>query len=333
MKKNLFIIRSPLQLINMLEAIKEFNLKNNLFIIIETKSNANNIQISEVLKLYNTHDIEINTLKSYSNSKLFHYIKLIKSLQKYTYDYIFIGSYGSIQNIICQNLKSNNIFLVDDGTMTLQIQKEIYNKKSFKDNIKTLRYQLFGLKTLKYNKVNFFTFLDLQPLQDEIIIKNCFNYLQEIFSQSNKNDSSSEIIYIIGQPLYNHSNELTEISYMKYLKEIFLNYPEHKIYYIPHRSEKISLQLHTYITTYAKIHINKYPIEIELLLNNIPKPTIVVGFFSTALYTIMKMYQDIHVFSYKIQDKDILDSKRLIEIKNFYNFFELNNIKIKILQS
>lgn len=318
----------------MFEAIKEFNLKNNIFVIIETKSEANNIQMREVLKLYNTNDIQIDIIKSSSNSKLLHYLKLIKSLQKYTYDYMFIGSYGSVQNIICQNLKNNNIFLVDDGTMTLQIQKEIYLKKqSLKDNIKALRYLFFGLKTSKLNKINFFTFLDLQPIQNESIIKNNFNYLKEIFKCSNNSSLSSNIIYIIGQPLYNHSNELTETSYIKYLKEIFLNYPNQVLYYIPHRSEKMSLNLHTYITTYAKIHTNQYPIEIELLLNNIPKPTIVTGFFSTALYTIKKMYQDIYVSSYQIEDKDILDSKRLAEIKNFYNFFALNKIEIKNLQS
>ena len=103
MKKNLFVVASPLQIINANEAINYFSLINNVFVVIYNSNDIHNIQIDNILKNIKTD--EVIKIKPSRNGKFFEYVKIIRYLKKYIYNYLFIGDMGSINRVIIPNLK------------------------------------------------------------------------------------------------------------------------------------------------------------------------------------------------------------------------------------
>ena len=57
MKKNLFVVASPLQIINANEAINYFSLINNVFVVIYNSNDIHNIQIDNILKNIKTDEV------------------------------------------------------------------------------------------------------------------------------------------------------------------------------------------------------------------------------------------------------------------------------------
>lgn len=117
MKKNLFVVASPLQIINANEAINYFSLINNVFVVIYNSNDIHNIQIDNILKNIKTD--EVIKIKPSRNGKFFEYVKIIRYLKKYIYNYLFIGDIGSINRVIIPNLKKDKVFLIDDGIGTM----------------------------------------------------------------------------------------------------------------------------------------------------------------------------------------------------------------------
>lgn len=78
--KNLFIVRSPLQIINAIEAVHNFNLTDNTLVLIHNRSITNTEQMKDLLNLIKWEEI-IHVEESYG-SKFFKYISLIKQLKK-----------------------------------------------------------------------------------------------------------------------------------------------------------------------------------------------------------------------------------------------------------
>lgn len=128
---NLHIARSPLQLINILEAIETMSLKNNILLILDRKNQSNKDQLQEVLAKIDYEWENIYHVEKKGNSNLLDYIKLIKKIKKLNYKYIFTGDIDSISNVIISNLKHEKVFLVDDGTSTLKRHEELLKDKKY----------------------------------------------------------------------------------------------------------------------------------------------------------------------------------------------------------
>ena len=129
-KNNLFILRSPLQIINAIEAIEQFKLKNNILVLIFNSLDTNTRQINELVSLHKWE--QIIRLEDRSKSKLFRYVKLVKELKKYSFNYLYFGNLGTIQKILIANLKQDNVYLLDDGTSTIMYYNNIKISKSWR---------------------------------------------------------------------------------------------------------------------------------------------------------------------------------------------------------
>lgn len=322
---NLHIVRSPLQLINVLEAIETLDLKNNILLILDRKHETNSNQIQEVLKVIDFSWDKIYHIKKTKKSSFLEYISLIKKIKKLNFENIFIGDVDSISNVIISNLKHQNVFLVDDGTSTLKRHEEFVEERrlSFKDKIRLLRFNLFGLRSFKQYKINFFSFFDLQQKKDEIIIKNEFKHLKKRFQLQN---NYSDNVYILGQPLYN--KEISEIDYIEGLKKIIAHYNGKSIIYLKHRYENITQNIQNlFDDNNVVIVINEYPIELDFLIKK-QYPSYITGFFSTAIYTLSRMFPESESKAFYI-DKDLFfDAQRSEVVENYYDFFVQSGIDV-----
>ena len=192
MLKNLFIARSPLQLLNAIEAKEHFHTAHSILLLIYDSNSVNSVQMESLSTLSSFNEvIHFDNARSSKLLKLAHQYRLIKRLQTSDYDYVFSGDYGTINQIVVANLHLNTLYLLDDGTMTLVTHKTKLNPNhpiKWNKKFKLLRYKLFGLKTKHIHTVHLFTGFTLQPHASEKIVINNYNFLKKTYLKTAQKD-------------------------------------------------------------------------------------------------------------------------------------------------
>jgi len=309
---NLFIIGTPLQLLNAIEAVKHFHLENNILVLVHRSLKANKAQIDSIISLYKWKEvIEIEYSK---NSSILKYIDLVKRLKRDRYKYVFIPKLEVVPKLVIANVKKEKVFLLDDGVMTISIyenniKKNIINKYNFKE----LRFLFFGLKIKIRDKINLFTYFDLEPINGIEVVKNELTFLKKTYLEGAKKDDSC--VYFLGHP---SSRYIDDETYYRSLENIIKKYNK-KIIYIPHRgeNEKSKNILSSMENQLFSVLDISMPVELYFLENKI-YPSKVIAYYSTALITLNMIFKDCEISFIPIPlDRDINNA-----LKNVYKIFD-----------
>lgn len=310
--QNLFIIGTPLQLINAIEAVKYFELENNILILIHRSRESNKTQMQNILNSYQWKEIiEIPYSK---NSSFLQYIKLVKYLKAHTYKYIFTAKLEIVPKIVIANTTKEKVFLLDDGTLTIDIyEKQIKLNKINKYDLKELRFLPFGLKIKIRDIINLFTYFDLKPIGNMEIFKNELIFLRTThLENANKDD---DVIYFLGQPAQRYVDD------EDYINSIFnlIKLHNKKIFYIPHRGESAKIKDIFLSANNPMLEVlnTNMPIELYFLENKI-YPLHFIAYYTTALITLNFMYPKSCVEYITIQNSYKID-RFLTDIYKIYN--------------
>ncbi len=325
MIKNLFVARTPLQLINMIEAREHFKTKKNILIVIyhDMNKNQSELQLKDLIK-HEDWDEVLEFERTQSTSKFLTYLKIIKEAKKNVYEYIFIGDLGAIQRQIVANCNKKYLFLVDDGVLTIAYYKNNFQHEKKKGvDFKKLRYMIFGLKTDFTDSINLFTIFNLLPKANVKVIQNNFNYLKQ--NVINKLKQSDEI-YFLGQKLVEVGMMDKDI-YFAYIKKIIKYFKGSTIIYIPHRGETGYEELRSLESENFKIKKVNKPIEIYFATDGI-LPKHVASFNTSALFTIDKLFDKSKLSAFKIDENHLKMFNS--EVNECYNF--LKNTKCEIIE-
>lgn len=302
--KNLFVLKSPLQIINALEAVAHFKLSNNIFVLIYTESLANENQMRELVNSNNIDGIEIIHVKKEFKSKFLKYVQLIKQFKKDKYNYLFLGEIGKFHKVLLANIKKEKVFLLDDGTATIKFYNEViktnkYNRYKFKE----IRFLLFGLRVKIKDKMNLFTYFDLEPIHGIEIVKNRLENLRKNY-QEQIHKHNEDTIYFIGEPL--DDINVIDINTYKDMIENLINMFKKKTIYIPHRYESNQLKktISSIDNKLFEIKDINQPIETYFIEQKI-YPKHIISCSSTALTTLGMMYEEAIVNIIKIPENDI----------------------------
>ncbi len=319
---NLFIVRSPLQIMNAYEASRHFNTTQNILVIIHNAGSKNIEQIKNMVDIFNLDNIwsKIIEIEDNKKSKFFKYVKLIKSLQQNKYETIFIGDFGTIFKSLLANLEYKQSYLMDDGTATIITHKTIstyFHKRKLR--LKELRFLLFGLKAKIKKDINFFTIFNLKQLNNEIIVKHTFNNVKKRFLSHKHHDDT---IYLLGQNL-TQGNIVTKEKYIYYIRQIINRYKNKKIIYMPHRTEILHKELKDLVNDNFIIKDTTMPIEIFFLKNQV-YPKHIISFFSTALFTLNVMFDKSKIESFVINLDEI--TFRVKTVKLCQDFLQTTSI-------
>ena len=324
MKKNLIIIGSPLQLINAVEAVHFFKLENIVLVITFNGLLSNNIQIEEQISSLRCEEI----IKIYpsSVSKFLQYLKLIKYLQKYKFEKLFIGELGSAFRIILANIDKEKVFLLDDGTATIvDYERSIKINKINRYSLKELRFLTFGLKIKVKDKINLFTYYNLEKLPGFEVIKNNLEYMKKDFVLNNID--YDDTIFFFGQPseIFSDKKELE-----LYLYKIVNKFSDKKIFYIPHRSQtKDEINNIMLVNKNIKILEINMPVERYFLDNGI-YPKYAISYISTALTTTKILFPECNVNYTKIKNPN-LHLNDMKYLNYLYYYFEKDQINELVL--
>ena len=313
-KKNLFVINSPLQLLNSIEAIYKFELKNIIIVAIYNRSIKNIEQIEAQLGKINCDEIvRFNPLKE---GKLKGYVKLIRYLKKYSYEYIFLGELEDFRfRAIVANLNKTNLFLVDEGSATVALYESTIKKDRInRFKFKSLKFIFNGLKINIKDNINFFTYYDFNPLKKGLVIKNNLEYLKKDFI---KNELDYEdTLFFLFQPLHIFSDNK---EFKNSLKRVIKKNKNKNIVSIPHREDKETIEIIKDIDNRINILELNQPIEKYFLQLGI-YPKYLILYSSTALTTLKILFPNCLV-EYLKNKKPNLELNDMKNLNFIYKYF------------
>tara|TARA_R110002072_G_C7974062_1_gene535130 strand:+ start:2345 stop:3334 length:990 start_codon:yes stop_codon:yes gene_type:complete len=329
MRKNLFIVRSPLQFLNAIEAREKFACNNTVLVLMFNTNIKNTEQMRSLLKVDEWNEIiEYDQQKIPRLKRFIAQATLVKTLKKQPYHYVFSGDFGTINQIIISNVKAEEIYLVDDGMATIAIYNKIRNQHYFREQslsskMKFYRYKLAGLTYLIKQAINFYTIYEIKST-DLIQVKyHEFNHLK---SHQLQQCQHTELTYLIGQNMI-QSGLMDADTYILYIKKIIANYSG-DIIYIPHRTEVGIRELKKLESDRFTIKKSTGAIEIVLLNDGI-YPAHIVSFFSSALFNLDKIFSKSNIDAVRIAPKDLKKLRK--EVDDSYRFFENTGVRVASL--
>ncbi|MEO5603137.1 MAG: hypothetical protein ABIR06_19600 [Cyclobacteriaceae bacterium] len=352
---NLFLISTPLQLINVIEAKRELNIPDEHSVAIFITYSSNLITLKKIIngsqwKEMHFIDDDIESLrkheKNFKNRKILPVIKKaianlakIKSLiRKFKeVDRLIVGYYLGMENLhMMNNIRYKSLYLLDDGIATIEVNERRKNNTSFLKNqsiefyLKTwFKKYIFGYKLSHPTSVNFFTIYDIAVGPNDSIVKHNYTEVKKLIKGLEKTDE----VFFLGQPLSEiHPEIVTEETYLHYLREIKKYFSKSNLVYIPHRDElpdKCSR-----IEKTLSIPIKRLDLPIELfLLNQIKKPCLLSGFITSALPNCKEIFGDeLEIIAFRINPQKVISKTMLVMVENTYAYFEkISNNKFKVI--
>ncbi|KAB0668520.1 hypothetical protein F6V30_15570 [Oryzomonas sagensis] len=311
---NVFLIESPLQLLNAMEAKKYFELVNNHLVVrlgvgfsqelFERLAGADDWDSLCFFALdNNTMDFESRFLgKTISNR-----------IRGFRYDYQqyqnrkkldnIATSFGRVKNIFLGNylaewkqymrhfantLPHETLYIIDDGTDVIKINDERKNYLLRKACPKEAGSILGGLRRMwrqsyiEWNDndagtINFFSAYDIEVGTGDRLIRNKYDYLREMVTRALPSDE----VFFLGQCLVEDGYIKKEL-YLEYLKKIKSYFAGEKMFYIPHPRESIEMIDKIKGCLGFEVKCFDGPIEYEITVKgNMPK--ILASFFCSAL--------------------------------------------------
>ena len=299
MSRALFLINSPLQALCAIEYSEKFGVKcSDYYIVANTERDTVPIK-----KLLDSRHI---TYKAFEISGIF---KCLRMIPKYNpkYDLVVMGEYFGINMRIFAFLfgkrKIQWIYL-DDGSSSLEMKNGVKANMSFHHRVlfKAVR---FLQRFWHVDELFFSAFLNKDDYPELKIIDNDFSGL----FKNNKLCSEERWVVVVGS----YINEFKRVGkdYIRFLERadnyIKTHYPDSRISYFPHRYEDDLDKITQFCNNHQwEMIIPDINIEIEIFDGGV-KPSAIIGFGSSALFTLKRLLIDVPVATYEYMDGDSWD--------------------------
>jgi len=331
---NLFLVQTPFQLFNAIEAKNRFHKNEKNILIIIHKGNEKNLNQINTIIDYDKDwmkIIQIDFITTFQRLLYPFYIKtFIDKWNQLHVNTIYVALYRNIAAHIVNSVKHTTTIIYDDGNTMFKTIKFLNEKK--KKSFSALR----GLKDrilLRNTKIDFlydstlFTLFDITSFQniENSVIKNDFSY----FKSKIKNLRKEKNIFFIGSKMIH--NGLKKKTFEKVLKTVIEFYAKlnKEVYYVPHRYEdlsyleKLAKEFNFILMPFSSI------IEFEFIMKGID-PSEVATFRSTAVDTLNIIYDaDVRIFKMGLES---IDNKKWDEFNLVYQNFENKNYKIESIK-
>lgn len=321
--KHLFIVRTPLQLFNAIEARKRFH-KEDVNILFYQYQRMVDKRLMENLIITSEWDEVIAYPLTWSR-RVFLPFYLNSMMEKHhNIQNCYVGVFNSIVNLFINRVNPQKIVILDDGTKTLGIANNIakgdVNRKE--NRLKTLRNKIFNLDRSYIYKASFFTIYSLKnyAINNEIIL-NDYREFREGLERCEK----KEVVYFIGTNLKEKILS-SEEAFEKNLQKVLAYYKDKKFIYILHRYE--SLPYLQNLAERYKFEAVKFEniLEVEIAKAGFI-PVEFATFGSSAIETLPLLFSQSDYRVFKIEAEDILAKKQLA-MKSVYENFQSKGYEV-----
>ena len=294
-KKTLFYIESPFQLIQAYEIIEENDLRHYKILIRSNASKKNNEQLKNIKEIFQLKETIFLRSTGIFKFSLF-FIFLIEAFKA---NRIFFGDSNSYVYKATKKIISYKLILLDDGSSSL-----IDKNKNHK------RFSIFENNENKQS--------------------NSFKNLKKFIISKNKIKNPHSVI--VGQNIVELGIASKE-KYLRFLNHALKTANYTKIY-IPHRYE-LDSNLNIYkeelglkiIELRLPIELIEYELDIELKE--------VYSLYSTAVFSLKNIYDQTSLYSYNLRKENLLNynvrGNTVSDIEKIYKLIEADT-KIKLIE-
>lgn len=308
-KNAIFVITSPLQALCALEAYEHYKIDKCIFYILDDG------RVNQVVKYLKDKNFDYIIY-----DKKITFISLLKCLiyyflpfEKKNYDFLFLGNVYMLKQILLflPNLRRKaRIVYLDDGNNILgYVNKKLPLSRQVLTNIICI---FTFVKQIKINII-FSIFADELKTTKYSIEKNSLNILKS------KKQKCGDYVYIIGTYIDDFCIDfnISRSVFLKKLKVLFsliqYRYPQKKIIYVPHGREPLNNDL-IQLCSDSGVEFLKLDECIEIYLTKLERtPVAILGFGSTALFSLRKIYSKIPIINVFLNDsKMVLDDYRVV---------------------
>lgn len=330
MKSALFCIGSPFQALCAVEAISYFNIKKYNFIVIDDGARLS--QIEYYLKYkgikYKVIPFHVSAINSF--------IRIIGLVNFWSgnYDYLFMGDFrltGNRLECITSVKKRGKVFFLDDGNYVV----DLANGTIKSSVITKIRNYLFDL----FCRIRHISWRNFYTIYAKDVKLNGFNVIDNKFQslQSKSCDLSNDIYFIGTNPIGEGGYcDYLGIDYNIYLNTLFDTLKDLKtksgagdVYYIPHGRDLTNETQE--ICKRIGVIYKKCDMCIEMEIARLIKmPSEIVGFGSSALFTLNRMCPNTHIINLHIRGKNAKTDKLYCQIDDMYNKVGISNQIINI---
>ena len=315
--KNVFLLKSPLQLLNAIEARRHFGLLPGeclLILVADRKSQGQLInmieageawggivslpssKLSPVISSFQPGDSLQRFGRRYPlfGKPMFSVLKLRILAQRYRkVESVFIGDQKNALMRHFSNLAATeDVVALDDGTATIKYARERCAGEDGRPSRlgkrlgRFLKYLFFGLRDAAPEKLTFFSVYSVVLPQKDHLVLNDYSYLRKNIAAI----KTTQEVYFLGAPLV-ESGVLSEDQYLWHLTEAQRCLGGQSVIYVRHRREdpervrRIGHKLGWETTLFD------FPIEYQLSQQG-PRPEKLVSFFSSALENCRLIFGD-----------------------------------------
>lgn len=307
---DLFVLDTPLQLLNALEARHYFGGQPSALVLLHWPAwpvSAFECLLNE-MTWQSTTWVPMNAQRStqkywligsQTSDRLNEYRWIYQQYRRRNRIDRVLARFGRISRLVVGNLYNDymshvsshvphdELIAIDDGTDTLRVAMRRHNAATSLEQTTPLG----PIQALKHfiqnrwvfwdgrqpNAITFFTAYDIAVGSKDRLIVNDYRWLRERVVSRAGND----YVYFLGQPLI-EDGYLEEITYLEYLRKVVRYYGDNQVVYIPHKRESnrslilIDQELGLAIQRFSR------PIEVELAIGGeLPKE--LASFFCSAL--------------------------------------------------
>ncbi|CAA6819447.1 MAG: Unknown protein [uncultured Sulfurovum sp.] len=323
MNYNVFIVSSPLQVMNAIEAVEHFKTQNNILLVLHTGDKKHLNQMKKMFNFSDWDDIEYILLPLKIVDKIV-FAKTINDalafMKKKKIEKLFVGEFRSDHvNHIVNSLETQAVYLLDDGLAQLNYNEEV-SQESVQVKVRRAIYRLlfYKLKTIKY------TFFTIFQIKNEKIIPNKYNFFRKQIS----NKKIENVTFFIGQPLV-ELGIMSQENYKNELIKIMNFYKEKEFIYISHRREKIANVQELSLALNFTYKVFDTLIELEMI-NATIVPSSFATFYSTAIVTLPRFIPKAEYTVFKSQEA-MINKNFIVNISNTYKEFTRMGLKVEQL--
>ena len=291
---NTFLVLTPLQLINALEAKAFFGTRNNTLIVLRHTSNGYPVSMfrrlideadwDRVLFL-STYDDESVTRVPVPRWTYLCYLQR-KRLDKLAASLgatqnLFVGQYDSIARHFSNVLPYGTLYLIDDGTHTLKTndeRKQVADSRTLAEKSKAaIKSRIIGWHDEQAERLTFFTAYNIDPRPGDTVVLNRYVHFRHRVAAAPSNGE----VWFLGEPLV-LDGYVSEETYLGHLRSVQRYYGDKRIVYLPHNREQ-NADVGRVQTTLG-CEVRRFGLPIEVALNRADRhPDHVASFISSAL--------------------------------------------------
>lgn len=322
--KSLFIVRTPFQLFNCIEAQGVFKDVGECHLLCIYKKDIDRLLMERMIesKLWKSvFFLQLTTVNRLCYPLVVkHFLINIKDAK-----YCFFGLTTPLISHCINTVQAEKNILLDDGNEIFLIAKKIANKKIFHiDMIQRIYNIILGRKVdFSFAKdLSIFTFFDLKDYRlDNVVLHNDYH----VFKQKVLTLPTSKEVFFIGSNLID--TYMDKQFFEENMLKVVNYYRGFKVVYVLHRYEdKVYLES---IGSKLGFEVIQFSMILEMALLEYGKiPEKIATFRSTALETLGYLYAPIEMKVFEIDTERLLKPDQKAEYEILYNNYRKKNIPI-----